>query len=285
MLAAAPKVYIASSLDSCDAEAFGQALRAVRPDLTIGAGNPPEPDESVRVAIKPAGREIDLTVTGRNRAVARRLDGTVDCEAASQTAALIVDRAIDDFDVGRAPQAIETLAPPPRLGHLSISAGATARQGMLAPAGGLTLQLDVRLGVVMLGIAGGLFFPNARPIGEGLGTYSERQETLAFAGGLSPKLGPGRLTLGGGLGVAWTALSVQSDVLFQQQGGTAAEPYLGLNAAYALELPLELFLRLQIEEQVALGRTVFAVQGEQTPALETRAFSYQGALLLGRRLF
>jgi hypothetical protein len=284
-LSAPSQVFIASSLDSCGPDVFAQALKVLRPDLSVGAGRAPAQDASVQVSVAADQGIIVLTVTGHDRVVARQLPGAIDCEAARQTAALIVDRAIEDFDIGRASPTIEALAQRSGSTPLLVSTGATLRQGILGAAVGPSIRLELRLGIATFGVAGTFLLPNRHAIGGGLGTYSARDETLEVTGGFSPRVGPGRLTLAAAAGVGWTILAVQSDLLFQRHGGTAGEPYGGMQAAYALDLPACLFLVARVEEQLALGRTIFVVEGEGAPAVETRAWTAQASLLLGCRLF
>src|ERR1700682_1356366 len=189
MLSASPRVFIASSLDSCGPEAFAQALRVLRPDLSVGAGRASEQDESVQVSVASDKGVIVLTVTGHDRVVARQLPGAIDCEAARQTAALIVDRAIEDLDIGRSSPTIEALAPPPGSIPLLVSSGATVRQGIFGAGVGPTIRVELRLGDTALGVAGTFLLPNRHTIGDGLGTYSARDETLEVTGGFSPRVG------------------------------------------------------------------------------------------------
>jgi hypothetical protein len=117
-----------------------------------------------------------------------------------------------------------------------------------------------------------------------MGTLQATGENLELGIGVSPHLGPGRLNATALFGIAWTNLSAET-TLAVNQGGAATEPYVGLAAGYAYGLPDHFFLAGQIEEQLALGRTVFTVETDTPQSYATRAWTFQGWLFLGRRLF
>jgi hypothetical protein len=140
-------------------------------------------------------------------------------------------------------------------------------------------------------VSGDLVLPTGATLPDNLGTVQSNGENLEFGLGMSPPVGPGQLTFGGLFGIAWTSLSAETaPTLALHPGGATAEPYVGIAAGYIYPLPEFFFLSGQLEEQLALGRTVFAVQPKDDPeALQpvatTRAWTFQGWLLVGRRLF
>jgi hypothetical protein len=262
----------------------------VRPDVAIGLGMAPELEGSVQVVVSAKNAVILLTVSGHGRSINREFPDPNDCEAACRTAALIIDRALEDLRFEEPAPPIETLAPPPRALDFAAQLGLGATQGMFDVAGALTLSLDLRWHLVLLHLAGDLVLPtgSTQELPDGTVTLQASGENLELGAGVSPRLGPGRLSFAGTFGIAWTNLTANlssQTTVSVNNGGSATEPYVGLMAAYAYSLPESFFLSLQLEEQLALGRTVFTVKGEPGSVAETRAFTFQGWLLVGRRLF
>jgi hypothetical protein len=282
-LSAVPGVFVSSSVEACSSESFGHALRMVRPDVAIGLETAPDTD-SVQVSVAAKNGTVLLTISGHGRSINRDFPDPNDCEAACRTAALIIDRALEDLRFGEVAPPIETLAPPPSAMELSLALGIGATQGMFGAAAAVTGALQLHWHFALLALSGDLVLPTGTTLPNGLGSLQASGENLEIGVGLSPPLGPGRLSLTGLFGVAWTNLSAQT-TLPVNQGGSATEPYVGVTAAYVYRLPEFFFLSAQLEEQLALGRTVFNIDSEPPQTATTRAWTFQGWVLVGRRLF
>jgi hypothetical protein len=285
-LTALPGVFVSSTIDTCSADSFGRALRMMRPDVAIGLGPAPDREGSVEVVVTARKGEILLAVSGHGRSINRTFPDPNDCESACQTAALIIDRALEDLQVSETTPTIETLAPPPSPFALLAALGAGGTQGVFGAAATLNLALQLQwLDLALFTLSGDFLLPSGRTLPDGLGTMQASGEILEFGAGVSPHLGPGRLNTTALFGITWTNLTSNTS-LPENYGRTAAEPYVGLAVGYALGLPDHFFLSIQLEEQLALGRTEFVVEGESNvSAASTRTWTFQAWLAVGRRLF
>jgi hypothetical protein len=284
-LTAMPGVFVSSAIDNCSADSFGRALRMVRPDVAIGLG--PAPDaEGVEVVVTAKKGEILLAVSGHGRSINRSFPDPNDCESASQTAALIIDRALEDLRSTETTPAIETLAPPPSPFALLAAIGGGGTQGVFGAAAALNVALQLQwLDLALLTLSGDFVLPSGTTLPNDLGTLQASGEVLELGVGVSPHLGPGRLNATALFGITWTNVTSDIPSVPSNRGGSGVEPYVGLAAGYALGLPDHFFLSVQIEEQLALGRTEFVIEGESVPPASTRTWTFQAWLAVGRRLF
>jgi hypothetical protein len=284
-MTALPGVFVSSAIDTCSADSFGKALRMVRPDVAIGLGPAPDAEGSVEVVVTARKGEIVVTFSGHGRSINRSFPDPNDCESACQTAALIIDRELEDLHLNETTPPIETLAPPPSPFAVFAALGAGGTQGVFGAAAALNLAVQLQwLDLALFTLSGDFLLPSGTTLPDGLGTLQASGEILELGAGVSPHLGPGRLNATGLFGITWTNVTSETS-LAVNHGGSAAEPYVGLAVGYALGLPDHFFLSVQAEEQLALGRTEFVVEGESVPTASTRTWTFQALLAVGRRLF
>lgn len=304
-----PEIWVATrGLDevACNADALAAALRIQRPGVAVhvwqpeeGTGQPPQGATRVQLALRDGA--LLLEVTGAGRPIARALPATEGCERNIETAALIVDGALDDLRGSEARLSVDSLAPPVPFRkqlHLAGSVGVGVEQGMfsLVPvfdvagiaryrAFELTLDAD-------LGLASSTGFSLTSPE-TGAGTLSATTLAVELGAGVAPRLGPGRLCADVAFGLSLTFVSTSSaltSALFQRQPGTATEPFGALRLGYAVDLPWGLVLEARAEERLnhqasfqIVGANFLAAGGASV--VLTQGSTLQALGLLGYRFF
>jgi len=282
---------------TCDTDGFARDLKALRPELEIVSLSGASPQASTDVL--PAGAwlaRIDglgsgqavLRVTGNPTPLLRPLPGQ-DCRRLVRTAASIVDGLFDQL-------------PSTDVGPLSNSAG--LRPTISAWGGAGTLQGPVRfvaafaLGARLgLGAFEFLFVADVGlwasvpvttvNLGPG-GSYRAQPFDFELGAGWSPRLGPGRLSLDGSIGVALAAVSSEpiAGKLFSTPPQFPAELFLAPGVGYTLELAARLFVGLRAEERWApQQRQVAADVAVAGDDVLTRTWTFTATAIFGWRFF
>jgi hypothetical protein len=281
----------------CDTDGFARDLKALRPELEIvslpralQAPIAAQPAEVWLARIEGIGSDqAVLRVTGNPTPLLRPLPGQ-DCRRAVKTAASIVDGLLDQLpstDVG-------PLSSPGGL-RPTISAwgGAGTLQGPVQFVASFALGGRVGLGafeflfVADLGLLASvpLATVNLGPAG----SYRALPFDFELGGGWSPRLGPGRLSLDGSIGLAltrvWPHVSTGA-MLFSTKPQVAQELFLAPSVGYTLELPARFFVGLRAEERWAPQQTTvtvdIAIAGDQVP---TRTLTFTATGIFGWRFF
>jgi hypothetical protein len=230
----------------------------------------------------------------------RTLPATDDCERDLQTAALIVDGALDEL--GLSPQAPTVdLAPPVPFRkqlHVAASLGAGTEQGAFGFVPAFDVEAAVRYRFVEatldldLGLPSSTGFSLQSPESGG-GSLSATTVAGEIGLGLAPRLGPGRLSVDAvvGLQVAFVASGPGGEGgVFQRTPQTSEEPFGGLRLGYSLDLPWGFFVEARAEERAA-RRASFGITGASFPAsggastVSMPLFSFQGIGMLGFHFF
>jgi hypothetical protein len=317
ILGATPEVWVAKEgvedEAPCSVDAFAAALRAQRPDVVVhpwGPNETPPPREgAVRVRLSRRGSDVVLEVTGAGGPVVRTLPAADGCGRNVETAALIVDGALDELRRSRDAPRVGSVAPPPpappappaeRL-HLTASVGAGAEQGMFAfvptfdaevAARFRFLQVALLVDVALASSSTGftLTGPEATATTPG-GTLSAATSSVGLGAGLAPHLGPGHLVIEATAGVDITSNSTTGSApLFQRQSGAPKTAFGGIRLGYDLDLPFGLVVSVRAEERLA-QQASFEVAGGQFQeagggsAVTTPLLSFQALGLLGYHFF
>ena len=281
-LAASPALWVsfhpgAAASGPCQLESFLSAINSLRPALAVRAGSEPAEGDAA-AAIDVENGEWRLTVQRRGQEALRRTlpaPGS-DCVATAGTAALMLDRALDELHWSGAPVQVEALpeaATPDaprefsqapgsvREGRLALGAGAATVFGVLKPAA--ALELEAQQDLWSLGL-GALATPSVKePIGgsASVGAYSVSALDLQLFLGRRFSAGPGAFLFELAPGVE-LARGSTSGALFQQHPGTTAAFLLGARAAYEVSLPARFSVSLRAEGRAFPSAISFNVQGE-----------------------
>jgi hypothetical protein len=288
----APTLWLELDVDAtspCNAEGIATSIRGLRPDLALNSGRRPV-ESDLQVLLIERNGSLSLTIVGRGKPLTRDLppaDGS--CAEASQTAALIIDRYLDEFYEGETEASSASSGAGTRA-SLALELGPSLVQmpsGLSPnPSPGLILQLNLRLGLILLSLGGEANLAGGENIGSGSeGSYRVQPAATWVAAGIAPRLGPGRLELQAsfGLGLLWVQIQTS---LHQPEPGNAVNPYAGLVAAYFIDLPSHFSLGLQFEERFIPAPSEFAVEGVSgTASVVARHFTADLALLLGYTFF
>jgi hypothetical protein len=285
---------------ACSSEGFAAAVRAQRPAVNVHVWYPDDasvrpPDSAVRARLTQHGSAVSLDIQGAGKAIARTLPEADGCERNVATAALIVDGALDDLKLAAAAPSVDSLAPPVPFWkqlHLGLAAGVGFEQGMFGVVPAFDVQVALRYRFVELtldadlGLAGSTTFTaNNKPEQNGEATLTANPFDFSLGAGVTPRLGPGRVSADVLVGIANTSVapsSVTGGVLHPQTATTDL-PFGGLRLGYSLDLWRGLFLTLRAEER--LGPTAaFQVTGNGQVAT-TRAYTFQALGLLGVHFF
>jgi hypothetical protein len=273
----------------CSAEGLEAAIRGLRPGAVVKLGTRPNITDLQILLVERKG-SLSLTTQGRGEPLIRTLPPAgSSCTETSQTAALIIDRYLDelyanDVETPIAPAA-RSLAPnlQLRLG-LSFLQMPSGLSPSISP--GAILELNLGLGLVLLSLGGEANLSGTKPVtSQGDGSYRAQPAATWLAAGISPRLGPGRLGLQGSFGLS--LLWVQTDAsLHQETRGHAVDPYVGLLASYFIDLPSHFSLGLRAEERFVPSPTVFITEGVPGSAsVAVRQFTADLALLAGYTFF
>jgi hypothetical protein len=272
---------------SCHLESLTTAIRAQRPDVTIALGqrlNSTDP----QAILTQGATTLTLSVQGKGKPLRREIPlAGEDCGDALQTAALMIERYLDELADSTEEASIEGLsgthgAPP----SFFLAVGASVVQ---APAGwtpGVILEADLSVGWLLFSLGGEINLSQHQADKSVSGTYDILPAAVWVAAGIGPRLGPGRLIVqaSGGLSMMFVTIGQTTPPTFQQQQGSTADGFLGLRAGYILDLPAKFNLELRYEERWVPAPTIFSVEG-YPGQVTMRAFSGDVGLLVGYAFF
>jgi hypothetical protein len=289
VLGATPTLWLSIDVgpkSPCRLDALAAAIRVQRPDAALSLGAPPHPSDLEAVLADRDGTLILSVHGGQGRPLSRELPPAgATCEEALQTAALMIDRYLDELHATGADASIESLAPGPGPAF-GVQLGPSVVQAPFGLSAGLILELDLRVGLFLLSLGGEANLSQSKAIGSALpdATYDVTPAATWLAAGVAPRLGPGRLfgQLSLGLSILWAR--ARSPSLFQTKQGLTVDPYVGLCAGYVLDLPAHFGLALRYEERWVPAPTAFAVEG-LPGTVSVRALSGDLALLVGYTFF
>jgi hypothetical protein len=272
---------------SCHVAALTSAIRAQRPEVVVALGARPGPSD-LEAELTQGTTAISLSIRGRGKPLRREIPLTgEDCDESLQTAALMIDRYLDELNQNPEETPIEGLTTSTPTSHaFTVALGPSVVQ---APAGlspGLVLEVDLRLGLFSLALGGELNLPQHEAATEVTGTYDVSPAAIWLAAGVTPQLGPGRLVAQASLGLSllWVSIGQTTPPTYEQQQGSAADPFVGLRLGYVLDLSARFSLGLRYEERWVPSPTTFSVFG-YSGSVSVRAFSGDLALLVGYTLF
>jgi hypothetical protein len=270
----------------CRVEALAAALRVQRPDTGLALGSRPNAFD-LEADLTESSGTLTLTVRGPGKPLTRVLPApSATCEETLQTAALMIDRYLDELHADAEEAHIEHLVrgPGPRLQLLFGPSVAQAPAG-LSP--GLTLELDLRSRLFLLSLGGEASLSQKKAIASFDGAYDLTPAAAWLAAGVAPRLGPGRVLVQASFGLTLLWVGIQSSLsppLPHQHGGNAVDPFLGLRAGYAFDLPARFSLVLRYEERFVPAPTTFSVDG-YPGSVSVRSFSGDLALMAGYAFF
>jgi hypothetical protein len=271
----------------CNTDGVAAAIRGLRPDLVVKPGKRTS-GVDLQVLLVERNGSLTLMVLGPGKPLSRDLPPAgASCADASQTAALIVDRYLDEFyAVGAETQLASTSAGEAPSLRLQLGSSLVQMPTGLSPSisPGLMLEVDVRLGLILLSLGGEANLPGNSAAIPGEGTYHLQPAAAWIAAGVAPKLGPGRFMFQAsfGLDLMWVRIETS---LHQETPANEADPYVGLVAAYCIDLPSHFSAGLRFEERFVPAPSVFAVEGVQGSTVTARRFTADLALLAGYTFF
>jgi hypothetical protein len=285
----APTVFLSVDVDAespCRVAGLAAAIRALRPDAALVAGKRPLPSD-LEAEITESSGALTLSVRGEGKPLTRSLPPAgPSCEATVQTAALMIDRYLDELNERAEEVRIEELShwSRPDLA-LIVSLGASVVQAPVGWSPGLDLGLDLRLGLALLSLGGEVNLAQSDSAATVGGTYHLQPAAAWLAAGVVPRLGPGRLLVQGSLGLALVWATIDSPgAPFQRQQGHAVDLFVGLRVGYVLDLPARFSLALRYEERWVSHPTSFSVEGFPG-SVSVRRFAGDLALMAGYSLF
>jgi hypothetical protein len=273
----------------CRVEALASAILVQRPDASLAMGKRPRDTDLAALLVESSGT-LTLTVRGQGKPLSRALPpaGST-CQETLQTAALMIDRYLDELHASGEEARIEELrsASAP---HLTLALGPSVVQAPFGLSVGLILEVDLRLGLLLLSLGGEANLSQSRTVTQTVQartvqfTYDAQPAASWLAAGIAPRLGPGRFVAQASFGLSLLFVTAQSQALFQKRQGNAVDPYFGLRVAYAVDLPAQFSLALRYEERWVPSPTSFSVEGFAA-AFPARRFSGDLALMAGYTFF
>ncbi len=276
---------------SCTAARIASSIQARRPGLDIRVGRGALPGDA-SAALTAASGHWDLTIESAGLPPLRRQlpDPGPDCVVTVDTAALIIDRYLDDLHWSGRRAAFVDLERPRVEGVAELGTSVTASS--VGPLPSLELDLGARRGPFQLGLGGSLApsEKSAFPASQALaGSYSVQLASARVVASWRPRLGPGtaRVELAPGAELFWVnAAYPQATRLFQNHPAFDAAPYLGLRVGYELALPARFAVALRAEGRALLGQPTFGVEGEPgIPAIAAGPVDGNVTLALSRSFF
>ncbi|HUB05986.1 MAG TPA: hypothetical protein VMB50_03250 [Myxococcales bacterium] len=307
LVAAAPAraatVWLAfpSHADPCSYDQAEAALRARLGDVDVRPGVHDLFAGEVLVRVDRDGDDWSLKVRAAGeQELQRKLPRPgPDCVALSETAALMVDRYLDDIRWSGVGGAVQRVPPPPKPPgwQLVLQVGGSGEQGLLPQVGpGLTLDVGARKGRWQLELSGSaglvagqidLDCENSICIAPGKnGTLAMQTGAaqIALGYGLPVGFGAVRFELAPGAELFWvTTTQSPGGQLFNVGTTFSALPFAGARIGYELPLWRRLFLALRVEARYHPWQERFEVTGYTAEV--TRVFDGDASLALGYVFF
>jgi hypothetical protein len=269
----------------CHLESLAAAIHSQRPDAQLAIGTRSLPTD-LEAELTTRGSELWLTVHGRGKPLSRALPPPGnDCVETVQTAALMIDRYLDELNESTEEARIEGLVAAPKARGI-LSLGPSVAQTPAGWSAGLTLEFDLRLGLLLLSLGGEVNLPLNEAAAAVNGTYNLQPAATWISVGVAPRLGPGRFAAQASLGLSllWVTIGDTNPPTFQQQQANTADPYLGLRLGYVLDLPANFNVALRYEERWVPAPTTFSVEA-YPGSVSVRAFSGDLTLMVGYTIF
>jgi hypothetical protein len=272
----------------CHLASLAAAIHSQRPDARVAIGTRSLPSD-LEAELTAHGSELWLTVRGQGKPLSRVLPPPGnDCVETVQTAALMIDRYLDELNESTEEARIGGLTGAPKARGI-LSLGPSVVQTPAGLSAGLTLEFDLRLGLLLLSVGGEVNLPrNEAATTTVTGTYKLQPAATWIAAGVGPRLGPGRLAAQASLGLSllWVTIGPTTPPTYQQQQANTADPFLGFRLGYVLDLPANFNVSLRYEERWVPAPTTFSVEGYPgSGSVSVRAFSGDLALLVGYTIF
>ncbi len=274
----------------CGFSELASALRRRLPGATLRPELLGEDRRDVRVRYGERDGRWTLTIRAGDAPPLRRElpSPGVDCVALSETAALMLERYLDEVHWGGGEAArLAPLAPPPAVPPTEaiLSVGAWGGMGPLGLAPGGEGGLAVARGRWRFGAVGDLLPSRSAVVAGAPGaTLAAQAGNLELAGGPAWPVGSGdfRLELVPGAELLWASSS--GGRLFQHRPGLAASPFAGARAGFELPLGERFDLALRLTGRAFFARNGLSVEGFGAEALPA-PFDAAIALAIERRFF
>jgi len=282
-LLAAPTLWLSVPAGAgCRVEEFVAAVVGRRPDLAVRAGSEPGAgDAAAAIDVEERGWRLTVKRAGMEPLHRSLPPPGADCVATSSTAALMIDRALEDLHWNGAAVRIEPMAreaapgaderapvppavprePLPVEARIALGAGAATEFGSVLPA--LSLELGAQLGPWSIGAgATGSLAAHAAVGGVStVGRYTAVPIDLQLIAGRRFSLGPGWLRLEFAPGLELALASATGALLQHESSGLSTGLLLAARGGYELPLPARFALVLVAEGRVFPVPISFDVEG------------------------
>ena len=291
----------------CTVDVFAEAFRARLGQVAVLPGEPDLATGEMQVAIRPAGNGLELRVkAAAERELIRKLPGPgTDCVAASETAALMVERYLDEVGAGVGVATAPPLVPLPPLASptpwgLALEGAVTAELAVLPqlapgestsipPLGiGGSIAIGVRRGPWQLAARGALEPSGTTAIAGSVpgagGSLNLQAGALALVVSYLLAAGPGavRFELSPGAQLFWANTSTSNGGQFGTIGSSfSLLPFIGVGVGYEWPLWEHLSALAGASMRVHLGSTQLEVEGVSRDTAYTRQLDGEAWLGVG----
>src|SRR5262249_33722271 len=160
-------------------------IRVERPDAALAMGSPP--GGGLVADLTEDHGTITLSVRGAGKPLVRELPAAgTSCEETLQTAALMIDRYLDELRASGEEARIEELGV--RRGpEFGVAIGGSVAQAPAGWAPGLTLETDLRLGPWLLSLGGEANLSQQQADSAFSGAFDLQPAAAWLAGGVAPR--------------------------------------------------------------------------------------------------
>ncbi len=283
----------------CTVDVLGAAFRARLGQIAVLQGEHDLAAGEMQVAIRSAGQGLELHVqAAEERELMRELPGPgTDCVAASETAALMIERYLEEVGTGIAVEGGPSFVPPARPARWGVAFELTfsaevAVLPQLAPGESTTipsvpiggaLAIGVRHGPWQLALRGTLEQGGSTAV-EGAvagGTLNVQAEAIALAGNYLLAAGPGsvRFELAPGVQIFSSNTTTSNGPRFGKTGSTSnILPFLGIGVGYQIPVWKTLSALAVASMRVHFGSTQLQVEGVADDTAYTRQLDGEASL-------
>lgn len=283
----------------CTVDVFAGAFRARLGQVTVVPGERDLVAGEMQVTIRPAGQGLELRVrAAEERELIRELPGPgADCVAASETAALMIERYLEEVGTGisvaTGPSFVPP-APPARWGivfELTLTTE-LAVLPQLAPGDSTTIPAVGIGGAIAIGVRRGPWQLAARVTLEPGGTtvvvgdladgsLNLQAYAVALAGNYLLAAGPGsvRFELAPGVQMFSANTTTSNGPRFGPTGSAfRLLPFLGIGVGYQVPVWKDLSALITASMRVHLGSTDFEITGVSDDTVYTRQLDGEASL-------